>query len=172
MVLTFIILVSRESWRKFCNIDNYILRWVPVTFSSATKKILEKKIRTFFLNFPTRKKNYSNKINQVCFRYIAFIFLLVKKKTRARGLVGLCNLGNTCYMNAALQCLSNSAPLTEHLLACPELIPRDNKPNLSLAYRSLSITPCVGTRPASLPSLDKKTLLLLAGGFWRTGLIQ
>ena len=33
------------------------------------------------------------------------------------GLVGLDNLGNTCFMNSALQCMSNTDCLTAHLLS-------------------------------------------------------
>lgn len=33
------------------------------------------------------------------------------------GLTGLGNLGNTCFMNSALQCLSNSVPLTRYFLS-------------------------------------------------------
>eukprot|EP01135_Chromosphaera_perkinsii_P006240 Nk52_evm1s470 gene=Nk52_evmTU1s470 len=34
------------------------------------------------------------------------------------GLSGLANLGNTCYMNAVLQCLSHCPPLTQYILDC------------------------------------------------------
>lgn len=34
-----------------------------------------------------------------------------------QGLTGLMNLGNTCYMNSAIQCLSNTPELTEYFLS-------------------------------------------------------
>ena len=40
------------------------------------------------------------------------------RSTKAQpGLCGLSNMGNTCFMNAALQCLSNTAPLTNYILS-------------------------------------------------------
>lgn len=38
------------------------------------------------------------------------------------GATGLSNLGNTCFMNSALQCVSNAQPLTQYFLEKDHLL--------------------------------------------------
>ncbi|XP_053965864.1 ubiquitin carboxyl-terminal hydrolase 20 [Anastrepha ludens] len=60
------------------------------------------------------------------------------------GLVGLQNIANTCYMNAALQALSNVQPMTHYFLNCNDLVDHiveqssiRNKVGLAKSYQRL-----------------------------------
>jgi ubiquitin carboxyl-terminal hydrolase 19 len=48
------------------------------------------------------------------------------------GFVGLANLGNTCYMNAALQCLLNTTDLRDYFIDTPHLFQKEINTNNSL----------------------------------------
>jgi hypothetical protein len=39
------------------------------------------------------------------------------RRSQCRGLVGLANLGNSCYLNASIQCLAHTFPLVKYLIS-------------------------------------------------------
>ncbi|XP_068228598.1 ubiquitin carboxyl-terminal hydrolase 20-like isoform X1 [Palaemon carinicauda] len=71
------------------------------------------------------------------------------EEVKARGLVGLRNLGLTCYMNSALQAMSNSMPLAHFMIECPAFLRTDRKtPGLARPFQRLMVEMWHRKRPS------------------------
>eukprot|EP01094_Clydonella_sp_ATCC50884_P027969 TRINITY_DN8261_c0_g1_i1.p1 TRINITY_DN8261_c0_g1~~TRINITY_DN8261_c0_g1_i1.p1 ORF type:complete len:923 (+),score=268.89 TRINITY_DN8261_c0_g1_i1:369-2771(+) len=86
------------------------------------------------------------------------------RKETIKGLTGLTNLGNTCFMNAALQCLSNSVALRDYFLRGDHLrdLNRENvlgmKGRVAEEFAALVKQLWAGTHSVVAPRSFKMTL--------------
>eukprot|EP00500_Bicosoecida_sp_ms1_P004096 CAMPEP_0203807726 /NCGR_PEP_ID=MMETSP0115-20131106/1222_1 /ASSEMBLY_ACC=CAM_ASM_000227 /TAXON_ID=33651 /ORGANISM="Bicosoecid sp, Strain ms1" /LENGTH=494 /DNA_ID=CAMNT_0050716409 /DNA_START=311 /DNA_END=1793 /DNA_ORIENTATION=+ len=77
------------------------------------------------------------------------------------GVCGLNNLGNTCFLNAAVQCLSNTAPLTDYFLSYDWKAdvntrnPLGNRGEIAASYGSLVHKLWCGSKPSVSPTRFK-----------------
>uniref|UniRef100_A0A8C8LRG0 Ubiquitin carboxyl-terminal hydrolase n=1 Tax=Oncorhynchus tshawytscha TaxID=74940 RepID=A0A8C8LRG0_ONCTS len=78
---------------------------------------------------------HRTKVSSAIFNYTIFFFF--SPYIFLKGLTGMKNIGNSCYMNAALQALSNCPPLTQFFLDCSGLVRTDKKPALCKSYQKL-----------------------------------
>ena len=91
-----------------CNICNYSLY---CSESCANKDLIHYKLDEIYLN-----QYLYEQFDLVTFLKKNILELPMIKPESRKGLVGLANLGNTCYINSTLQCLSNSNDLTKYFL--------------------------------------------------------
>ena len=96
--------------------------------------------------------------------FLKIPFQNAMKKSSNMGICGLSNLGNTCFMNSALQCLSNTTELSKYFIfgLCKDEINYKNnlgtQGRLVAAYTKLMKEMWVDSDPRTAPWDVKKSI--------------
>ncbi|XP_078423950.1 ubiquitin carboxyl-terminal hydrolase 15 isoform X2 [Cetorhinus maximus] len=84
---------------------------------STLPKVSPSSLSNNYSSFNNRNVKNSNYCISPYSGYNSYDYLEPGRHSEQSGLCGLSNLGNTCFMNSAVQCLSNTPPLTEYFLS-------------------------------------------------------
>ena len=99
---------------KTDNIDDYFI-------CDENEKCLNKYCSNECKEKDKKHSNFHNEINKYFIQHISLEQLLNEEislpKNSKMGITGLVNIGSTCFMNSAIQCLSNCFQLTKYFLS-------------------------------------------------------